>query len=99
MRFKAAIGAGVVLAALGLSQVLAQPFPRQGGFPGKGPGPGQPMPMPGPGQFGRQVERPQPPERPPFEQRMSPEERRQLRRDIEQHGREIYPNRGRQGRR
>ncbi len=95
MRFKAAIGAAALLGAVGLSQVLAQPFPRQGGFPAKGPG----QPMPNPGQFDRQAGPPQPPERPPFEQRMSPEERRQLRRDIEQHGREIYPNRGRQGRR
>ncbi len=95
MRFKAAIGAAALLAAVGLSQVLAQPFPQPGGFPGKGPG----QPMPNPGQFDRQVQRPQVPERPPIEQRMSPEERRQLRRDIEQHGREIYPNRGRQGRR
>jgi hypothetical protein len=91
-RFSAAIAAMALLWATGgfPTQALAQPFPRPG-FPGKGPPPGQPMPA-------RQVERPQQPERPPVE-RMSPEERRQLRHDIEQHGREIYPEPRRNGRR
>ncbi len=90
-RFAAAMATA---ALLGLSQASAQPFVRPG-FPGKGPPPGQPMrQMP----LERQMDRPMPPERPPYE-RMSPEERRQLRHDIEQHGREIYPDRRREVRR
>ena len=95
-RFSAAIAAMALLWATVASfpQALAQPFPRQG-FPGKGPPPGQSVPA---RQMDRQVERPGPPVRPPIG-RMSPEERRQLRHDIEQHGREIYPDRRREGRR
>jgi hypothetical protein len=83
-RFSAAIAAIVLLWATGAScpEALAQPFSRPG-YPGKGTPPGQPVPT-------RQAERP-PPER-QHPERLSPEERRQLRRDIEQHGREIYPD-------
>jgi len=94
MRFSAAIATMAIVWATGASVALAQPFPRPG-FPGKGQPPGQPAPS---RQIERQMERPAPPQRPPFE-RMSPEERQQLRRDIEQHGREIYPARRREGRR
>lgn len=87
---------GLTAGVLGLTHALAQPYPRPPapGFPGNPPPApyGQPVPA-------RQAERPGMPERPPYEQRMSPEERRQLRRDIEQHGREIYPEPRRQGRR
>ena len=93
-RIFAAIAAAALLAAWGGSQALAQPCPRHGGFPGKAPG----QSVPAAGQFDRQIQQPAPPERQP-PGRMSPEERRQLRRDIEQHGREIYPDPRRGGRR
>ena len=94
MRIPAAMATIALVLAAGASLALAQPFQRPG-FPGRGQPPVQPMP---PRQVERQVQRPAPPQRPPFE-RMSPEERQQLRRDIEQHGREIYPARRREGRR
>jgi hypothetical protein len=65
------------VALLCAGAALAQPGP---GFGKKG-GPPPPQPMPA-----KQVERSIPPV-----ERMSPEDRRQLRRDIEKHGREIYP--------
>jgi hypothetical protein len=86
-RFIAALAQMALLAALlGTGQVFAQGYGRPG-FPGKGPGPG-PQPMPAK-QMDRERGGP-PPGRPA--ERMSPEERRDLRRDIEQHGREIYPD-------
>ena len=95
MRISAAMATIACVLATGVSLALAQPLQRPG-FPGRGQQPPvQPMP---PRQIERQIERPAPPQRPPFE-RMSPEERQQLRRDIEQHGREIYPARRREGRR
>ena len=68
---------------------LGQGWGRRDGGLGKGGGPGPGAPVPtrqaGPGRADA------PPGPRPGE-RMSPEERRDLRRDIEQHGREIYPN-------
>jgi hypothetical protein len=79
--------------ASGLSLAQA-PFGRPGpGFPQKGADP-QTVPA---RQDDRDRERAGPPGRPA--ERMSPEQRRELRRDIEQHGRDIYPDRRRDGRR
>ena len=97
MNWKAIIALVLCAAAFGgAGPVLAQyyaPYGVQGPFK-KGPPP-QPMPA-------KQEDRDQragpAPGRPPFE-RMSPEERGQLRRDIERHGREIYPDPRRERRR
>jgi hypothetical protein len=87
----------LVLMCAGLP-LFAQPFPNKGGSQGRG------VPM----ERGKQgyperldrMERMrdyreyQGPGR-PVQDRMSPEERRQLRRDIDQHGRELYRDRHR----
>jgi hypothetical protein len=91
-RFLAALG----LAALTLTTAPAEAQQRDR----RGPPPenARPMPPPGrPSQLDRREER----ERPPADRgqdRLSPEERRKLREDINQHGREIYRDRE-QGRR
>ena len=59
-----------------------------------GPPPGRPMPPP------RAAGLAGPPGRPPMErmsERMTPEDRRQLRQDIHQHGREVYRGRREEG--
>jgi hypothetical protein len=92
-RFLAAVSMTAALLASGPS-LAQQPFGRPGpGFPQKG---GDPQTVP-PRQDARERDRAGPPGRPA--ERMSPEQRRELRRDIEQHGREIYPDRRRDGRR
>lgn len=90
----AGLAAVVLTATFGASALtsfgaLAQPYGygRPGpGFPQKGPGPG-PYQAPA-----RQADHGEPGGPPGRGAGLSPEERRQLRRDIEQHGREIYPD-------
>jgi hypothetical protein len=103
MRKTTRLAAILVLMCAGLP-LLAQPFPNKGGQPGRG------IPMERgkqgyPERMQRMERMPdyreyreyrdyQGPGR-PVQDRMSPEERRQLRRDIDQHGRELYRGRNR----
>ena len=81
----------IVLAMVVAAQpAAAQPHPGKGLRPmdrSRSLAPRQPV----------EVERPREPRSPARDahQRLSPEERRQLRRDIDHHGRELYPGRGR----
>jgi hypothetical protein len=81
------VAAGFSLTAAG-TQAHAQPYPGKD-YPSKG----RPL---GPGKQAEmdRTRDAQVPARPVHE-RMSPEDRRQLRRDIDQHGRELYRGRNR----
>ena len=68
---------------------LAQPFPGKEYAPDKG----RPLAPHKPGEMERMREAPGPAR--PVHDRMSPDERRQLRRDIDQHARELYRGKNR----
>jgi hypothetical protein len=95
LRWKA-LGAAAGFAALAAA-AFAQPYAPYGvqyggpGGPYGGPYKKGPPPSSIPAKQEDRERAAPPPGRPPFE-RMSPEERGQLRRDIERHGREIYPD-------
>ncbi|MSQ52382.1 MAG: hypothetical protein EXR28_10870 [Betaproteobacteria bacterium] len=68
---------------------FAQPFPGKG-FP---PDKGRPLGANKQGEMERMRDAPGPAR--PVQDRLSPDERRQLRRDIDQHGRELYRGKNR----
>jgi hypothetical protein len=89
-----------LIIAIGLAGLLAtgqafgQPYGRPG--PGGPPHKGGPGPQPYPA---KQVDRERGGPPPGRYDRMSPEERRDLRRDIDKHGKDIYDRRGGRDRR
>ena len=98
-------GALVKLWAISLLAILltawwpAQAQQRQhGGRPERGQATGRPGPVYGAPAYGAPVYgAPAAPDRSQQHERMSPEERRQLRRDVFQHGREVYRERPDEG--
>lgn len=93
MRLRRFILIAVLLAPLGAAlPSFAQPYPGKGYPPDKG----RMMVPPGKqGDMERMRDGPGQGYERPVHDRLSPEERRQLRRDIDQHGRELYRGRHR----